>query len=390
MAKTESKPTGAGKCGRPPNSAYLELMKEDEDWRQLEDASERRKIQNRLAQRAYRRNLRSRNKEVEALREQLMRFREADGNRTDTIESSSNSNSSRKSQPSSSRGSPKATDVQKTQPNEWMPSGYENHQFFDNYQDSDDSISFASGSSPGPHSPQSGETDLDIQIIYDEHTSLSPPPSAYNNVFPYEKECNSSGEDPPLPMQPSYHTFDYESGTTNHQHLAPISHHPTPRYGTPIELSHPATMGSDEDESRFYYGYPTNMCTEPRGPLVSITDFPAPAPGIHNHDIHAGERSRNHTIPRDTVNIHPALLYGASPPPQGTTPGSQQSIWPNMNDCTVTSLLHTAVAGGYMETVRLILDHWPELAHVVDAEGYTAVQRAIMSGRDDLISMFVH
>ncbi|KAK8015593.1 hypothetical protein PG991_008481 [Apiospora marii] len=225
MAKTESKPTGAGKCGRPPNSAYLELMKEDEDWRQLEDASERRKIQNRLAQRAYRRNLRSRNKEVEALREQLMRFREADGKRTSTVENSSNSN--RESQPSSmetrskassSRGSPKTTAVQKTQPNEWMPSGYENHQFFDSYQDSDDSISFASG----------------------------------------------------------------------------------------------------------------------------------------------------------------------------TTPGSQQPIWPNMNDCTVTSLLHTAVAGGYMETVRLILDHWPELAHVVDAEGYTAVQRAIMSGRDDLISMFVH
>lgn len=43
-----------GKSGRPPNEAYLALMKPDEDWREIEDSTERRKIQNRLAQRAYR------------------------------------------------------------------------------------------------------------------------------------------------------------------------------------------------------------------------------------------------------------------------------------------------------------------------------------------------
>jgi hypothetical protein len=34
--------------------AYNELMRPDEDWRMVPDAVERRKIQNRLAQRAYR------------------------------------------------------------------------------------------------------------------------------------------------------------------------------------------------------------------------------------------------------------------------------------------------------------------------------------------------
>jgi hypothetical protein len=34
--------------------AYADLMKPDEDWRNLPNAAERRKIQNRLAQRAYR------------------------------------------------------------------------------------------------------------------------------------------------------------------------------------------------------------------------------------------------------------------------------------------------------------------------------------------------
>jgi hypothetical protein len=40
--------------GRSKPVSYADLMKPDEDWRLLRDASERRKIQNRLAQRAYR------------------------------------------------------------------------------------------------------------------------------------------------------------------------------------------------------------------------------------------------------------------------------------------------------------------------------------------------
>ncbi len=45
---------------RPPQSgreqpvSYADLMKPDEDWRTLPNAADRRKIQNRLAQRAYR------------------------------------------------------------------------------------------------------------------------------------------------------------------------------------------------------------------------------------------------------------------------------------------------------------------------------------------------
>ena len=48
------------RSSRSQTVTYADLMKPDEDWRTLANASERRKIQNRLAQRAYSESYQSR------------------------------------------------------------------------------------------------------------------------------------------------------------------------------------------------------------------------------------------------------------------------------------------------------------------------------------------
>ncbi|KAK7990683.1 hypothetical protein PG990_014963 [Apiospora arundinis] len=74
--KGDTKVSAPARATRTQTISYVDLMKPDEDWRNLPDASERRKIQNRLAQRAYRRNMRDRTREVERLKNQLKKLRE--------------------------------------------------------------------------------------------------------------------------------------------------------------------------------------------------------------------------------------------------------------------------------------------------------------------------
>jgi len=62
--------------GREQTVSYADLMKPDEDWRNLPNAADRRKIQNRLAQRAYRRSLKERNEEIKRLRKQVEKLEE--------------------------------------------------------------------------------------------------------------------------------------------------------------------------------------------------------------------------------------------------------------------------------------------------------------------------
>ncbi|KAK4139724.1 uncharacterized protein C8A04DRAFT_32797 [Dichotomopilus funicola] len=70
-----TRPTQA-QSAREQTVSYADLMKPDEDWRNLPNAADRRKIQNRLAQRAYRRSLKERNEEIKRLRKQVEKLEE--------------------------------------------------------------------------------------------------------------------------------------------------------------------------------------------------------------------------------------------------------------------------------------------------------------------------
>ncbi len=65
---------------------------------------------------------------------------------------------------------------------------------------------------------------------------------------------------------------------------------------------------------------------------------------------------------------------------QRTEPDSRWS--PDSN----ASLLHFAVAGGQIETLKLLLQHQRVALDVQDSGGYTPIQRAIMLGRTDMVA----
>jgi hypothetical protein len=56
---------------------------------------------------------------------------------------------------------------------------------------------------------------------------------------------------------------------------------------------------------------------------------------------------------------------------------------------TTAPLLHFAVAGGNLETLRLLLQRYDVSINGRDNTGYTALQRAVMCGRTDMAAMLL-
>lgn len=56
---------------------------------------------------------------------------------------------------------------------------------------------------------------------------------------------------------------------------------------------------------------------------------------------------------------------------------------------TTAPLLHFAVAGGHIDTLRLLLQRYDVNVNSRDNAGYTALQRAVMAGRTDMAAMLL-
>lgn len=81
---------------------------------------------------------------------------------------------------------------------------------------------------------------------------------------------------------------------------------------------------------------------------------------------------------------HLEQMYN-SPAPTATAPSTPRAKL----DKPVTSelsLLHLAVSSGHLDTLQLLLRYGAASLEAKDAEGFTALQRAVMSGRTDLVS----
>lgn len=236
-------------------------MGPEEDWRELETTSERRKIQNRLAQRAYRRNLRNRTKEVEKLQKQLMVLQE--------------------SQEPPADGTPQSESASEQAPS-------------------------------GPMTPMTPDTAWSFDGMSQADDGALIPPSQF--PFPAMDEAASFFGD----TTPTAQLMDtFAAGRAA----------PPPSTMAPSLLD--SSLGWLGDQGLPHmYNSPATVATAP------------------------------------------------------STPGG-------MLDKPVTSelsLLHLAVNSGHLDTLQLLLRYGAASLDAKDAEGFTALQRAVMSGRTDLVS----
>ncbi|PVI05769.1 hypothetical protein DM02DRAFT_650441 [Periconia macrospinosa] len=362
------------KCGRPPNSAYIDLMKPNEDWRTMKDATERRRVQNRLAQRAYRRNLRDKNSEVQMLKKQLQKLRK--GNDGSTISSSlsrtsfrspspdllsSNTSSSRSSSHShsSSSSSNDGEDYHHNQNNNSIVG----KNMITSESDLDDQRPAASSPrSCASYSFNNDAVDINMEAEFLRPTS-------------WMDKLLSGGVREPLdtagPVLPSFDllpALDFTSCKTGIIDSAPSN-----------QVSNDFTLISEPIENQL--GTPVTASDWVHASDAAAAGSPSFEP------LGLATDSGYHLGRRETPNMDdiPSSSLFPLPPPAATTSNCRPEIAPDVN----ASLLHLAVASGQLETVRLIIKHNNYLILERDSKGYTPIQLAIMSGLTDIVELLL-
>ncbi|KAH3907155.1 hypothetical protein HBI56_182650 [Parastagonospora nodorum] len=349
------------KCGRPPNSAYIDLMKPNEDWRTMEDATERRKVQNRLAQRAYRRSLREKNTEVQMLKKQLQKFRK--GNDSSSVSSSSSRGSYHSPSPSQL-------------PSNTSSSGSNNSPHFKDEDTLSNGESFSRSKGdvedqrPAASSPRCSESDsyMNDTVDIDMDASSLHFTTWMDRYFSMGVDETLDTAGPLLPNFDLLTATDFASckaGTTGaappesiFNNCQSITNPTVKQIGTPIAPSdwvNSVEAATIEPMSFNPLGLPTNL----------------------EHHL-SGTQDRH-------MDATATPSQFATPPPPAAIIGGKSEVSPDVS----ASLLHLAVASGHLETVRLLIRHKKYLMLERDSEGYTPLQLAIVLGMTDIVALFL-
>ncbi|KAK6857739.1 hypothetical protein PG995_005438 [Apiospora arundinis] len=406
--KGDTKASAPAPASRTQTISYIDLMKPDEDWRNLPDASERRKIQNRLAQRAYRRNMRDRTREVERLKNQLKKLREEkeEGEETPALAhedeevSSSNSGSS----------TPSVKGDATTQMDELNPSTIATSEWLGRYfpawpDNTDAERALCVDMSPAGD----GLAHLSDAACYPGYQlspdylqqTIAPRPmlSKSPDVLP-DHSALASQQHPMQNSRAMNEAIFYPKAA--YQMLSWPSH---AQRNVAFE-----TMGdqmASEQARRITLPSPPNEPWAAKHGIISLSGNPTPAQPQQAHGRETAEHgtqpyTQQLTSPEITpiaeaTNSQPLQMRllvivdkEAPIPREVSSTGEEAKAEEGRTSPPSTSLLHLAVAGGHIDTLRLLLQRLdPAAFNARDEQGYTALEFAVMEGRTDLVALLL-
>ncbi|KAK2767665.1 hypothetical protein FQN54_003823 [Arachnomyces sp. PD_36] len=379
---------------RQKANSYEDLMRPDEDWRSLPDSADRRKIQNRLAQRSYRRNVKRQREELEELKLQLQgQSRKLQCNATNQA----HFNQGTSTQNFQDQNVPVL--VPQTAPNSaneaWAQAGKQ--QTIEQSPDINGRSRAVSGhSSPAVSSKdqyqspvqQSQSVDFRPQNLQVAQTAPSRKRSFTDSSFSPNLQPNTTSRahvPQPLPLhqpqqqqQQSSQTPDMQSQTS----------------GTPVLTPQQQPFLADFHTQDLPYGDGSTSPPMVFGDMSCFTEFT-------KIESSASEDGRQ----RD-AGLGVTSIPGVSPNSQATfppTPPVSSSLasrtWPSSSSTDEDSvkneetsnqtMLHLAAEKGHEGVLRLLLERGGIDIDSRDSGGYTALHRAVQRGRMGIVRILL-